>query len=105
MSKISNLFITYTKSLICFLFALISAFLIIIFSFDFANHSSIYRKELSEIQSAQGVIENIKTPKTNTILVISNCDKEFYIHTKNIEESSFKIGDSVILHYLDNNTR
>ncbi len=64
--------------------------------------SAINNKDLKELSYIEGVVEELNTPKTNTVIIVDNCNKKFYIHTKNIKEFEIQVGNFVVIHYADN---
>ena len=89
MNKFENYLVNNTASFICFLFAVITIFFLILFPCDYYNYNKAYNSNLSELNYIEGEIIEVQPPKgksSNYDFYIKGCDKEFYIHEKEVKK-------------------
>ena len=104
MSRFEYYLENYTSSFICFLFAAITIFFLILFPCDYYNYNKVYNSNLSELNYIEGEIIEVQPPKgkgANYDFYIKGCDKEFYIHEKEVKGIKFNEGDYIKIHYAD----
>lgn len=104
MNKFENYLVNNTPSFICFLFAAITIFFLILFPCDYYNYNKVYNSNLSELNYIEGEITEVQPPKgksSNYDFYIKGCDKEFYIHEKEVKGIKFNEGDYIKIHYAD----
>ena len=104
MSKFENYLVNNTSSFICFLFAVITIFFIILLPCDYYNYNRVYNSNLIELNYIEGEIIEVQPPKgksSNYDFYIKGCDKEFYIHEKEVKGTEFNEGDYIKIHYAD----
>ena len=105
MNKFENYLVNNTSSFICFLFAAITIFFLILLPCDYYNYNKVYNSNLSELNYIEGEIVEIQFPKgksSNYDFYIKDCDKEFYIHEKRVKDTEFNEGDYIKIYYADN---
>lgn len=102
MSKVDKFLYENTYAVLCFFGMLICGLIITIFYFDYNNMKDIYESDISKISYVEGTISKITNPKTNYEMYVTDCDKEFYIHKKYIEDILIEVDDYVIIHYSNN---
>lgn len=104
MNKFENYLRNNTSSFICFLFAIITIFFMVFLPCEYHNYQTLYNSDLSEINYIEGKVIEIQPPKgksTTFDFYIEGCDKEFYIHEKDVKGIEFNEGDYVQIHYAD----
>lgn len=104
MSKFENYLVNNTSSFVCFLFAVITIFFLIFLPCEYHNYQEIYNSDLSEINYIEGEVIEVQPPKgksTTFDFYIEGCDKEFYIHEKDVKDIEFNVGDYIKIHYAD----
>lgn len=104
MKKFENYLINNTSSFVCFLFAAIIIFFLILLPCDYYNYNKVYNSNLSELNYIEGEIVEIQVPKgksSNYDFYIKDCDKEFYIHEKKVKNTEFNEGDYIKIYYAD----
>ena len=105
MNKFENYLVNNTASFICFLFASITIFFLILLPCDYYNYNKVYNSNLSELNYIEGEIIEVQSPKgksSNYDFYIKGCDKEFYIHEKEVKGIEFNEVDYIKIHYADN---
>lgn len=104
MSKFENYLVNNISSFICFLFAAITIFFLILLPCDYYNYNKVYNSELSELNYIEGEIVEVQLPKgksSNYDFYIKGCEKEFYIHEKKVNGIEFNKGDYIQIYYAD----
>ena len=104
MNKFENYLVNNTSSFICFLFAAITIFFLILLPCDYYNYNKVYNSNLSELNYIEGEIIEVQPPRgksSNYDFYINGCDKEFYIHEKKVKDIEFNEGDYIQIYYAN----